>query len=66
MAQQYADNKEQVAERLIRLLSQGWGADDNYLEYAKQFYLKTAEAYKQWKTACRTLNDAVAEELHST
>ena len=45
MAQQYADNKEQVAERLIRLLSQGCDADDNYLEYAKQFYPKTAEAY---------------------
>lgn len=66
MTQQYTDTKEQVAERLVRLLSQGWGADDDYLEYAKQFYPKTAEAYKQWKTACSTLNEAVAEELYST
>ena len=63
MTHQYADTKEQVAERLKRLLSYDWLVDNDFLEYAKQFYPKTVEAYRQWQTACKALDDAMVEEL---
>lgn len=63
MTYQYTDNKEQTAERLKRLLSYGWLIGDDFLEYANQFYPKTVEAYRQRQTACKALDDAMAEEL---
>ena len=63
MIQQYTDTKEQAAERLKRLIENNFSVSDEYLEYVKVFYPKTVEAYRQWQTACKMLDDAMSTEL---
>ena len=63
MTPEYTDTKEQVAERMKRLIENDLSISERYLEHIKQFYPKTVEAYRQWQTACKVLDDAMAEEL---
>lgn len=63
MAQEYADNKELVAERLNRLIQNNQAIREEYLEYAKHFYPKTVDAYRKWQSAAVALDDAMGEEL---
>lgn len=63
MVKQFTDTKEQTAERLKRLISNKWLVSDDFLEYAKQFYPKTVEAYRQWQKSSKSLEDAMSEEF---
>ena len=63
MTLEYTDTKEEVAERMKRLIENNFSVSDEYLEYVKVFYPKTVEAYQKWQTACKVLDDAMGTEL---
>lgn len=63
MTPQYTDTKELVAERFNRLIQNNQAIREEYLEYAKQFYPKTVDAYRKWQAAAVALDSFMNEEL---
>lgn len=63
MTLDYTDTKELVAERFNRLIQSNQAIREEYLDYAKQFYPKTVEAYRKWQAAATVLDDVMGEEL---
>jgi len=62
MTQPFNENKEQVKELLETAISASYVLRVDFLEYAKRFYPKTAQAYLDWQNASVALGKAIADE----